>query len=131
MATKKVATTGKSQRRLLCAGGRLGMSALLLTLLAACAVGPEYTAPEVAMGTEFQQLSTEQGQAGWRPSQPKTVQKDWWAMFDDPHVDPWVGERVDRNARFEQAEARYRAAQAALEGARSSFWPQLGTQASM
>ena len=128
---KKLQTTDKSQRRLLCAGGRLGMSALLLTLLAACAVGPEYTAPEVAMGTEFQQLSTEQGQAGWRPSQPKTVQKDWWAMFDDPQLAPWLDELLERNASLEQAEARYRAAQAALEGARSSFWPQLGTQASM
>src|SRR5690625_7574450 len=52
-------------------------------------------------------------------------------MFDDPQLAPWLDELLERNASLEQAEARYRAAQAALEGARSPFWPQLGTQASM
>src|SRR5699024_12207084 len=71
-------------------GMRLGFSVALLGLLAACAVGPEYTTPEVAVGTEFQQLSTQQGQEGWRPSEPKTVQKDWWQVFNDPQLAPWL-----------------------------------------
>src|SRR5690625_3401469 len=111
--------------------GRLSVSVGLLTLLTACAVGPTYETPEVPVGTEFQQLSTASGQEGWRPSQPKTVQKDWWQVFGDPQLAPWLEELLQRNASLEQAEARYRAAQAALEGARSSFWPQLGTQAGM
>jgi len=128
---EKLKVSGANKHTPTRVGVRLGFSAALLSLLAACAVGPDYTTPEVAVGTEFQQLSTQQGQEGWRPSQPKTVQKDWWQVFNDPQLAPWLDELLQRNASLEQAEARYRAAQAALEGARSSFWPQLGTQAGM
>ena len=112
-------------------GGRFSLLAGGLAVLTACAVGPNYQVPEINVGAEFQQLSTKEGQPGWRPSQPKTVQKDWWRVFGDPQLGVWLEELEQNNARLEQAEARYRMAQAALQGARSGFWPQLGVHSSM
>lgn len=113
--------------RLKCLWYRVAGVGVLLGL-AACSIGPTYEVPEVAVGSEFKQLD-QQG-TGWRPSDPQQVEKQWWRVFDDPHFESWLAELRAHNASLEQAEARYRAAQAALQGARSSFWPQLGTQSS-
>lgn len=101
----------------------------LLLVLGACTIGPHYETPEVQIGTEFKQLNG-QGE-GWRPSAPQPVEKQWWQVFDDPRFESWLTELIERNASLEQAQARHRAAQAALQGARSSFWPQLGAQSSV
>src|SRR5690625_6126251 len=114
MAMEKLKVSGANKHTPTRVGVRLGFSATLLSLLAACAVGPDYTTPEVAVGTEFQQLSNQQGQEGLRPSQPKTVQKDWWQVFNDTKLAPWLDEVIQRKASLEQAEARYHDAQDAL-----------------
>lgn len=105
----------------------MGVGGLLLSL-AACTIGPQYMPPEVEVGTAFKQLDS-QGD-GWRPSAPKPVEKQWWRAFNEPQFDVWIAELIAQNASLAQAQARYRSAQAALTGARSSFWPQLGAQSS-
>src|SRR5699024_2638485 len=98
MAMEKLKFSGANKHTPTRVGVRLGFSAALLSLLAACAVGPDYTTPEVAVGTELQPSSTQQGRHGWRPSQPKPVQKDWWQVFNEPQLAPWLDELLHRTA---------------------------------
>jgi len=112
------------------AGAILRVLALGLWVgLAACTVGPVYETPEMAVGDSFRQI--EQGhEEGWRPVDPKPVETDWWRQFEVAEFEQWVPELLAHNADLEQAQARYRAAQAALKDARSAWWPNLGAQSS-
>lgn len=103
----------------------------LAGFLAACTIGPTYVPPAIEVGQDFKQLGDADSSEGWRPSDPKAVESNWWTVFDDPQLPLWLAELRENNANLEQAQARYRSAQAALEGARAPFWPQLGMQSSM
>jgi multidrug efflux system outer membrane protein len=60
--------------------------------------------------------------------QPGLAIQRWWLAFDDPALQRLVDEALAHNADLEQAQARVREAQAALDAARAVQWPSLDLQ---
>ena len=70
--------------------------------LSACAVGPDYRAPDVAPAHIERAAAT-----GFDQSR---FQAAWWRQFDDPTLDALVGEALSENRELRIAFARLRAA---------------------
>lgn len=89
-------------------------------LLAACAGGPDYRRPDVALPERFSEAGGE-----WRGAQPGefTVPENWWRVFADPGLDPLEARVAVDNPNLKAAEARYRAARAALDSASAARLP--------
>jgi NodT family efflux transporter outer membrane factor (OMF) lipoprotein len=101
--------------------------ALLLSvgLLAGCAVGPDYTSPEIALGDRFL------GQEGvaHREVQSKAGLQAWWAGFDDPLLTRFVALALDQNLDMAQAAARVAQARASLRLADAAMLPSANVSA--
>lgn len=95
-----------------------------LTLLAAasvltgCAVGPEYTRPEVPTGRAF-------GATEAPPTQTRDVPGDWWTLFQHPALDALVTQALQRNATLEAARHAVRVAQETRQAQQAALWPQV------
>ena len=88
-------------------GTRLGIIAAT-SVLAGCAVGPDYHPPKTAMP------------ANWSESQlAGTPVVEWWKTFNDPELDSLVERAVNANHDLRVATARVREARALRGGA---FW---------
>jgi NodT family efflux transporter outer membrane factor (OMF) lipoprotein len=97
----------------------------LLLLPAACVVGPDYSKPEVVTPPVYKEAGA------WVVATPSdTAPKGkWWQAFNDPVLNELM-EQVDvSNQTLAAAEARYRQARAAVEGARAGLFPVVGASA--
>lgn len=94
---------------------------LILSLLglAACSPGPDYVRPAVDAPAAFK----EGGQWKVATAEAASVDEKWWTVFGDPQLDALEGQVVVNNQNLKVAEAQYRAARAALDSARSAFFP--------
>lgn len=90
--------------------------------LSACAVGPDYRAPEV----EPAQIERAAA-AGFDQSQ---FQAAWWRQFDDPTLDALVGEALAENRELRIAFARLRAARSIRDDAANDRFPTVTAGAS-
>ncbi|WP_324781086.1 efflux transporter outer membrane subunit [Thiobacillus sedimenti] len=93
---------------------------LPLLCLGACAVGPDYRRPEVALPARFSEAGDE-----WRATQPGRfeVPADWWRVFGDAELDRLEAQVVVDNQTLKAAEAQYRAARAAVNSAAAARFP--------
>lgn len=97
------------------------LAALALPLvLAACAVGPDYTPPEVALSPR------------WSNDGPRTARPDrlavlgeWWKGFGDPLLDRLIEEAVAGNLDVASAKAKVREARATRREAIGGLLPQV------
>jgi len=110
---------------------RLACAALLCAALAACAVGPDYSRPEIDVGAGYKE-----GQdtvPGWKPAHPRdTAQRGaWWEAYGDPVLDGLMARLEAANLDVAVAEANFRQAQALVRGARAGFFPAVGTGAAV
>ncbi|WP_323120526.1 efflux transporter outer membrane subunit [Burkholderia alba] len=106
-------------------------STLLVTLLAACAVGPDYKRPDVTTPAAFKEAPTLAAgeQAGsWKTAEPADAlhRGEWWKVFNDPVLDGLEQQALDANQNLKAAAARVEEARAATRAARSSWFPQIG-----
>jgi NodT family efflux transporter outer membrane factor (OMF) lipoprotein len=98
---------------------------------AACAVGPTYKRPPVAVPAAYKELSgsaaAPSGQ--WKPAQPNddSGRGKWWEVFGDAGLNALEEQVAVSNQTVVQAEAAYRGARALARGARASFFPTLST----
>lgn len=101
---------------------RLAALTVLLPL-AACAVGPDYVRPQVAVPAAFQRAPAKSGQ------QADLVR--WWEGFGDPLMTKLIAEALDQNLDLAQATARAAQARAQLGNATAALLPsgQLSGQA--
>lgn len=83
---------------------KLFLPSLLVTALAACAVGPDYKTPDTAPA----HVVSAQG-ANYDRSRFETV---WWQQFDDPTLNQLVGKALNGNRDLRVAFARWKAARA-------------------
>jgi NodT family efflux transporter outer membrane factor (OMF) lipoprotein len=94
---------------------------------AACAVGPAYRQPTVAVPEHYKELSPAQTAAGeqWKPAQPsdQAARGAWWAVFADPDLDALEAQVDVSNLTIAQAEANFRFARAAVAGVRAAYFP--------
>ena len=99
---------------------------LLAFALAGCAVGPDYKRPQVAAPVAFKQA------AGWKAAAPADAlaRGAWWELYGDATLNE-LQQRLERaNQTLAQSAAKYREAQALVQGARAGFFPTLSTTAS-
>ena len=93
-------------------------AALLLLPTLACAVGPNYTKPEIPVPK------------AWNEAVPEAANAEslarWWTEFQDPTLDRLVKEAVAGNLDLKIAAARIREARAARGIAASAGLPQVG-----
>ncbi|WP_297572150.1 efflux transporter outer membrane subunit [uncultured Deefgea sp.] len=92
-----------------------------ITLLSACAVGPDYQRPAVDIPASFQYVSSK--------AQQDALDTEWWRQFNDPVLDQYVQEAVQRNRNLAIALANINAAAGQLTVARSALYPSIGYQA--
>jgi outer membrane protein, multidrug efflux system len=95
-------------------------AAFLLLPTLACAVGPNYTKPEIPVPRSWNE-----GRAMETTEGPASL-TSWWTQFQDPTLDRLVTEAVAGNLDLKIAAARIREARAARGIAASAALPQVG-----
>src|SRR3546814_9281206 len=90
---------------------------------AACAVGPEYKAPQSAPAPAATGafVSANSPAVSLDP-----VAADWWRLYDDPVLDGLVADALANNTDVRVAVANIARARASLRGARADRLPQGG-----
>jgi NodT family efflux transporter outer membrane factor (OMF) lipoprotein len=97
---------------------------LLLTaalLLAACAVGPNYTPPAAPVPTKFKEIR------GWKIAQPSDAldRGDWWAPYRDKHLGYLMQQVEVSNQTVAAQAAAYENARALIRETQASLFPTL------
>ncbi|KMN22759.1 efflux transporter outer membrane subunit [Pseudomonas helleri] len=107
------------QRWALARGSRLLGLVLTGVLLSACAVGPDYQRPELAVPQQFNAVD------GWTQANPSDALERgaWWELYADPQLNALVAKLNSNNQSVAQAEAQFRQAQALVRNARGAFLP--------
>ncbi|WP_212802433.1 TolC family protein [Pseudomonas sp. St290] len=89
------------------------------SLMAGCAVGPDYHRPDAALSHRFLgQSSVEQ-----RPSATRTNLVAWWEGFGDPVLTEFIAKALEQNLDLAQAAARVAQARAGLGAANAALLP--------
>ncbi|MEX3954987.1 efflux transporter outer membrane subunit [Trinickia sp. EG282A] len=96
------------------------LSALIAaSLLAGCAVGPDYVRPDIAMPQRFEgQAAVDQ-----RHASASADLATWWAGFGDPQLTRYVTLALEQNLDLAQAAARVAQARAGLGAANAALLP--------
>lgn len=106
---------------------RLTWTLLSISLLSACAVGPDYHQPEVATPESYRAASNQPSAAVDAPAvKPADA---WWRGFNDPVLDDLTQTALANNRDLQSAIANVIRARGQVETARSQFFPQLGASA--
>lgn len=91
---------------------------LSASVLAGCAVGPDYRRPQVALPDHYVGQPADRAHAG----APAGI-TSWWEGFDDPLLTHFVSLALAQNLDLAQAAARVTQARAALGGADAALLP--------
>jgi len=100
--------------------------ALLALALSACAVGPDYKAPE----TEAAKLTAAQGDANQGKYDRSNFEVTWWQQFDDPTLNQLVSQSLQENRELRVAFARLKAARAIRDDVANDRFPVVTSRAS-
>ena len=97
---------------------------LLITLLAGCAVGPDYRPVDVDTGQ------------GWAEPQTDEVATDadltqWWRRFEDPTLDRLVETALTQNLDIREAATRVAEVRALYDAVAGRQWPVVGANGSV
>ena len=103
--------------------GRAGAALSLVLLLAGCAVGPDYRAPEVALPAAWDSAGAETPAAGLQLAR-------WWQRLGDTQLDALVEEAVAGNLDVATAKARIRESRASYREAGGALYPAVEGSAS-
>lgn len=100
-------------------GSRLLSLTLCMTLLSACAIGPDYQRPAAAQPAQYKAAD------GWRQASPSDAlaRGAWWELYGDRQLNDLVARLNSTNQTVAQSEAQYRQAQALVRSARGAFFP--------
>ncbi len=93
------------------------ISLAVATLLASCAVGPDYQRPETDLPKDFGVVQA-QGQAPER----------WWVLFQDPVLEKLVDEALEQNRDLRAAAARIEQARGQFMVDRAALTPDAGVE---
>jgi NodT family efflux transporter outer membrane factor (OMF) lipoprotein len=98
---------------------RMNAKLLACLLLAGCAIGPNYSKPEVETPAAYKEAGD------WLVAKPAdTVPKGaWWRIFNDPALDALMEQVNVSNQTLRAAEARYTSSRASVAAARSGLFP--------
>lgn len=94
---------------------------LVLLLLSGCVVGPDHTAPEIALPAKFAEGST--------ASNGDVSMVAWWTAFNDSRINAYVQQGLAQNLDVLQALERINQAEANVVGAGAGALPSLDLSA--
>jgi len=92
---------------------------VLLALVSACTVGPNYSRPAVTTPANYKEAPT----LSAAPSIDDVVKTNWWEIFADPELNALELQVDVSNQNVAQAEARFRQARALVQAARAAYFP--------
>lgn len=94
----------------------------LTLLVSACAVGPDYVRPTVAVPAQFKEAPK-----GWKIAQPQDAcdRGEWWKVFNEPQLNALEAQLNISNQTIATAAAQYQQASALVDEARASYFPTL------
>ncbi len=99
---------------------------LAVSLVAGCAVGPDYRAPETQTPDEWHTAPS----AGVRVESAQAPSlADWWTSFEDPMLSNLIERSIAGNKTVQQARARVIEARARRGAAAGSFLPSINASA--
>lgn len=109
----------------------LGIS-IIMVGISACAVGPDYQRPEIAVGAAYKAFQSDTVNPGWVRAKPQddALRSDWWTVFNDATLDEMMDNLLGANFDLARAEALHRQSQATLKATQTGFFPTLGVSAS-
>ncbi|MFL9897815.1 efflux transporter outer membrane subunit [Paraburkholderia fungorum] len=101
----------------------IAVAAALATLLAGCAVGPDYKRPAAEIPASYKEAAP-----GWKVAQPADQQDrgDWWTIYEDPQLNTLEDKLNASNQTIAQFAAAYRQARALVGEARAAYFPTVG-----
>ncbi|HZZ06390.1 efflux transporter outer membrane subunit [Paraburkholderia sp.] len=104
----------------------IAVTAALATLLAGCAVGPDYKRPGAEIPASYKEAAP-----GWKVAQPADRQDrgDWWTIYEDPQLNALEDKLNASNQTIAQFAAAYRQARALVGEARAAYFPTVGASA--
>lgn len=93
--------------------------ALLICILSACTVGPDYVKPTMPVPTTFKE------QAGWKIAQPQDElpRGKWWEIFGDTELNKLAEQVEVSNQNILAVEAQYRQARAVVQQSHAGYYP--------
>jgi multidrug efflux system outer membrane protein len=104
----------------------------LATVLAGCAVGPDYHRPAAVQNQPLPKAFTEPAANGtnqvvWKIARPSAglPRGEWWHLFDDSELNRLETLALTNNQNLAAAAARFEQSRALASAARSEFYPQL------
>ncbi|KQQ55565.1 RND transporter [Pseudomonas sp. Leaf127] len=106
---------------------KLFVPSLLVLALAACAVGPDYKAPDTAAA---QILASEQAGTEKAAYDRSRSAANWWQQFQDPTLDKLVNQSLAGNRDLRVAFARLKAARAIRDDVANDRMPVITSRAS-
>jgi NodT family efflux transporter outer membrane factor (OMF) lipoprotein len=104
------------------------VAAVLATVLAGCAVGPDYKQPAAEVPAAYKEAAP-----GWKVAQPAD-QHDrgaWWTIYNDPQLDALEDKLNTSNQTIAQYAAAYRQARALVGEARAAYFPVISGSAGL
>ncbi|TDY24800.1 NodT family efflux transporter outer membrane factor (OMF) lipoprotein [Paraburkholderia sp. BL6665CI2N2] len=104
----------------------IAVAAAFASLLAACAVGPDYKRPAAEIPASYKEAAP-----GWKVAQPADQQDrgDWWSIYEDPQLNALEERLNTANQTVAQFAAAYRQARALVGEARAAYFPTIGASA--
>jgi len=95
------------------------MIAGLATLLASCALGPNYARPGIETPAAYKEAQD------WKTAEPRDNESrgNWWVVFNDAQLDALLGQVEVSNQTIKAAEARVREARALTQQAQAAYFP--------
>jgi NodT family efflux transporter outer membrane factor (OMF) lipoprotein len=93
--------------------------ALLLAVLSACTVGPDYLKPKVETPPSYKEVE------GWKKAEPQDniSRGSWWTIYNDRQLNALEEQVNISNQNLAAAEAQYRQALALVQVARAAYFP--------
>jgi len=101
-------------------------STLMATVLSACAVGPDYSRPDVATPASYKEAQADAAKSADNTAGPS---QEWWTLFNDPVLNELERQVEVSNQDLAAAEAAYREAVTIIREQRSFFFPSVGVSA--
>jgi NodT family efflux transporter outer membrane factor (OMF) lipoprotein len=102
---------------------------LLLSLLAACNVGPKYTPPAMPPPPAYKEAAPAAYSSAppgtWQPAQPQdaALKGKWWEMFNEPELNALEEQLNIDNQNIAQFFQNFMAARAQVREARAGYYP--------
>jgi NodT family efflux transporter outer membrane factor (OMF) lipoprotein len=96
-------------------------ASLLMVVLSACTVGPNYLKPKVETPPSFKEVE------GWKKAEPKDniPRGAWWTIYNDEQLNGLEKQVNISNQNLAAAEAQYRQALALVQVAKAAYFPTL------